>query len=70
MQQTTLKQIEAIMEVDFCPKCSESISNITANDGGSKYCSECKLTFHWCNDIVRYGSPGPSMCQYCKGKKR
>ena len=51
--------------LNACPKCYETITDIV-NDGGSHYCSKCKITFHYCNNKINYGSPGPSLCQDCK----
>ncbi len=51
-----------------CPNCNKIInSQIIVNDGGSKFCEHCKSIFHKCSgDIIKYGSPGPSMCDFCK----
>lgn len=48
-----------------CPKCRQEI-HIFCNDGGSGYCGDCQLTFHYCLNGVKYSSPGPVMCPFCK----
>ena len=48
-----------------CPKCSKMSHNIV-QDGGSVHCSDCDTTFHYCNGKIKYGSPGPIFCPYCK----
>ena len=53
--------------LNVCPECHETVT-IFVNDGGSHYCSNCKITFHYCNKGIKYGSPGPSLCNDCKLK--
>lgn len=52
----------------------EPKKGIRLNDGGSSTCRKCGLTFHYCTgeniSVIRTGSPGPSMCKFCKGKDR
>lgn len=58
--------------MSLCPKCqnvgikSQSDLNIIANDGGSRHCNGCKRLYHRCIDGVKYGSPGPLMCSFCR----
>jgi hypothetical protein len=54
-----------------CPNCDGKLtSRITLNDGGSIFCQHCKATFHICmNGIIKYGSPGPSLCSFCNVEK-
>lgn len=53
---------------DKCPNCGHNYSKRNfVQDGGSFHCIKCRTTFHFCkDDQVRYGSPGPSMCLFCK----
>jgi hypothetical protein len=56
------------MGIKKCPNCNKKIcSAIIVNDGGSILCEHCKITFHIClNNIIKYGSPGPSICTFCQ----
>ncbi len=51
----------------MCPKCNKHPGYIRLNDGASHECQYCKTVFHYCacSDAVKYGSPGPLMCENC-----
>ena len=52
----------------MCPQCHKDPGGIVYNDGGSHSCQHCKTKFHYCAsyEAVKYGSPGPSMCEDCR----
>jgi hypothetical protein len=37
-----------------------------SNDGGSHACNSCDVLFHYCSNGVKYGSPGPKLCNDCR----
>jgi hypothetical protein len=49
-----------------CPNCKKEVT-IIVNDGGSRVCTDCDITFHKClGGETRYGFPGPCSCPFCK----
>ena len=60
------KQHEMIKII--CPQCHKEPGYIYLNDGASHDCKHCKTVFHYCacHDAVKYGSPGPLMCEDCR----
>jgi hypothetical protein len=69
VSQIDLKE-DKVAGVDKCPACHEAFDpKILLKDGGSNICPACKVTFHVCVEgAIRFGSPGPAMCQYCRGR--
>ena len=54
-------------DIITCPQCHLIVDgSIMVNDGGSKFCSNCRCKFHLCGGRYKIGSPGPSMCEDCK----
>ena len=51
-----------------CPSCKKEIRSVMyTQDGGSRGCEHCGIKFHKCvGGVIKYGSPGPSMCPFCR----
>lgn len=60
-------------EYNLCQECKdkgvkvENGLNVMVQDGGSMVCNGCNKKYHMCKSgYERYGSPGPTMCPFCK----
>ena len=68
-----ITRAEAIKKQDdmtklMCPQCNKDPGYMLRNDGASHSCQHCKTVFHYCAcyEAVKYGSPGPLMCEDCR----
>ena len=51
-----------------CPNCKKEIHSVVyVQDGDSRGCEHCHVTFHKCPDgTIKYGLPGPFSCPCCR----